>query len=100
MSKIFDFLKDIGTYEERKIGKDDVDGLIVSTAFTSDEGYETAIGDTDGFHPVERYVSKKEAISGHQKWCKEAIKLKEIIQLGGLGGMVGPSVTILKRKKV
>jgi hypothetical protein len=100
MSNIFDFLNDMGTYEDRKIGREYVDGLTVSTAFTSDEGYETAIGDSEGFHPVERYDSKGEAISGHEKWCKEAITLKEIIELGGLGGLVGSSVVSLKRKKI
>lgn len=55
--------------EERTIGKDVVDKFIVSTMFTCDEGFETAICD-DLVHVVERYKNKETAIKGHEKWVK------------------------------
>ncbi len=96
---IFDFLKDIDNYETRKVAKDEVSGLEVSTAFTSDEGYETAILDENGAHAVERYASKEEAETGHKKWLEKAKDLSKITVLGGLGGMVGEKIIILKRGK-
>lgn len=69
----FDFLEDIGNYEDRKVDRTIcANGIIVSTAFTSDEGYETALIDRSGAHPVERYGDKQEAINGHSKWVKFA----------------------------
>ena len=67
------FLKDIGNYELRKIGRDTSDsGIEVSTAYTSDEGYETALLDKNGVHPVERYDNRKTAEQGHKKWLEFA----------------------------
>lgn len=79
----FSFLKDIGNYESRKVGRDEIRGFVVSTAFTSDEGFETAIGDANGFHPVERYSSKEDAIGGHKKWCAGIESgMTSIVELG------------------
>lgn len=69
----FDFLKDIGTYSDRVIGRDNVNGFTISTAFTSDEGYETAIIDKNNTHPVERYPDKEASIKGHKKWKKKMV---------------------------
>lgn len=71
-----------GNYENRKLGRTEVGTLTVSTAYTTDCGYETAIIDKNGVHPVERYDSKAEAELGHEKWCKEAETVTEVIKLG------------------
>lgn len=85
---MFEFLNDAFNYEDRKVGKAEINGLIVSTAFSSDEGYETALNDINGWHPVERYESKEDSQKGHEKWCKKAKTVKTIIRLGGFGGLV------------
>jgi hypothetical protein len=79
MNGMFDFFNDFGNYESRKIGRDEVNGLEVSTCDTSDEGYETAILDSEGVYPVERYSTKKAAIRGHKKWCNEAKSITKTI---------------------
>ena len=83
---VFEFLKDIGNYQDRVIGRDDINGITISTAFTSDEGFETALVDSKGVHPIERYSSKEEAIVGHKKWKEKMQKPpKKIIELGAWG---------------
>lgn len=94
---MFEFLKDIGNYESRKLGRTTVNGLTVSTAYTSDEGYETAIIDENGVHPVERYLSKEDAQIGHDKWCKKAETVETVTKLGGLGGLVDDQVITIIR---
>ena len=84
MPGIFDFLKDAGNYESRKVERTEVSGLIVDTCYTSDEGYETAIIDQNGAYPVERYDSKELAIIGHEAWCDKAKTITEITELGWL----------------
>jgi hypothetical protein len=96
---MFNFLQDAGNYESRKVGRDDVNGLTVSTAYSSDEGYETAIIDAESVHPVERYNSKEEAIDGHQKWCKKAITIKSVVVLGWQG-LVGETEKELQRTPI
>ena len=69
------FLQDLDNYEDRKVGRIDREengGIGVSTAYTSDEGYETALLDKNGIHPVERYETKEQAESGHKKWIQFA----------------------------
>ena len=88
---MFEFLQDIGNYEDRKVGKDEVNDFVISTVYTSDEGYETAIIDENGTHPVERYSDIIEAKEGHQKWIKKAKEFKtgdEVIKLGWQSGLV------------
>lgn len=94
---MFEFIKDINNYEDRKVARTQVKDLIVSTVFSSDEGYETAIID-DNVYPVERYKTKEEAIKGHEEWCKKAETITEITMLGGFGGLVEDRKIILKRK--
>ena len=72
-----DFLKDINNYEQRKIARispEDNNGIGVSTCYSSDEGYETALlcATDRGVIPVERYLTKEEAILGHAKWVEFA----------------------------
>lgn len=64
--------KDIGTYEQRKVARTDVEGLGVSTAYTTDCGFETAILAEDTTHIVERYESREDAEVGHAKWVEFA----------------------------
>jgi hypothetical protein len=66
---MFEFINDIGNYESRKISRDKSEsGIIVSTCYTSDHGYETALIDSKGVYPVERYSNVEDAKRGHCKW--------------------------------
>lgn len=94
---MFEFINDIGNYDTRKLGRTDVNGVTVSTAYTSDEGYETAILDANGVHPVERYDSKSEAEAGHREWCKKAETVETVTKLGGFGGLVDDEVITIVR---
>lgn len=88
---MFSFLQDMGNYESRKVGRDtSKSGIEVSTAYTSDEGYKTALLDSKDVHPVERYASRDEAEKGHVKWLKFAHDAdgKTVFKLGCLGGWV------------
>lgn len=73
---LFGFMSDYGNYESRKVGRTDINGYTIDTAYTSDYGYETAIwkdGQSD-MAIVERYGSKTDAVEGHNKWvefCKD-----------------------------
>ncbi len=85
--KLNAFISNIDTYNynDRKIGRSLVNGLIISTVLTSDEGYETAIGDATGhYYPVERHKDKESAIFGHQHWCEQAEAIESVRMLGWL----------------
>lgn len=71
---LFDTMGMIGNYDDRKVAMAEMgNGLIVSTAWTTDEGYETAIILTDGeVCPVARYATKELATSGHPVWVEFA----------------------------
>ena len=60
-------------YDARKINRinpEDNNGIGVSTVYTSDiNEFETALLDSQGAHPVERYFNEKDAIDGHEKWA-------------------------------
>ena len=61
----------LGNYEDRMVGRTELDnGLCVSTAYTTDNGYETAILTEEEVYPVERYGfnGKGEAVAGHERW--------------------------------
>ena len=71
---MFSSLKNLGTYDQRKIKNDQSGGGVVNTAsvYDSPRPYETGIK-----HPnyrdgkwiiVECYDSMEEALAGHQKW--------------------------------
>lgn len=88
LSDMFMFLNDADNYEERKVcPKETVHGIIVSTALTSDCGYETAVGDKgENFHPVERYDTQEEAFKGHTEWVKRIQDgQRSFTKLGWLG---------------
>lgn len=97
---ILDFIWDIGNYEDRKVNNEEIDGITISTAWTSDEGYETALCDaTDKFYPVERYLTKSGAEEGHKKWCKKIKNgIETITILGGFNGLVPDEQYKLKRE--
>lgn len=102
MLGIFSFVKDIGNYEDRKVARtnhEDNKGIGVSTAYSSDEGYETALLDKNGVHPVERYENKSDAEIGHKKWVSKSKRIKTVIKLGGFGGLVDNKRIVLKRYK-
>ncbi len=86
-SKLLDSMNNIDNYENRKlmrIDPEDNGGIGVSTADTSDMGFETALLDQNGVHPVERYENEEDAKLGHVKWVEFAKKGKEkpVIKLG------------------
>lgn len=95
-SKMFEFLNDIGNYEKRKLGKTEVNGLTVSTAYTSDEGYETALIDKNGVHPVERYPDKEAAEMGHAAWCEKAKTIETVTELGCWGLVEDEQIQIVR----
>ena len=96
---MFEFLQDIDNYDSRKVSRTEVNGLIVSTAHTSDEGYETALLDdgTPDVHPVERYKSRELAEAGHKRWMAFAKKAKNGTKIKKLGawGIVPDSEIML-----
>lgn len=97
---MFEWLNDIGNYGDRKIDRTEVPGFIVSTCLTSDEGYETAICDASGAHPVERYASGNAAANGHKRWVKKMTHNppKTITKLGAWGIIEDEEKTLVARK--
>lgn len=91
-------VKTFESYDNRKVAdKVTVKGLIISTCWTSDFGYETAVLDKNHAYPVERYKTKKEALKGHKRWIKKAETLEEIVCLGTPDGLVGDKKVKLVR---
>jgi hypothetical protein len=70
------------SYETRAVGRDASDGLIISTAFTTDYGFETAIISADKVRVVARWRSKEEAEIGHIEWCSKVVGMETVIALG------------------
>lgn len=67
---IFNFLKDFGTYESRKVARDEFDWGFISTAAVSDGSrpYETAVEKNGYMVIVEAYDTKEQAHMGHLEW--------------------------------
>lgn len=81
--KVMDAIESMkGNLEERKLGRTEIGKITVSTVYTPDMGYETAILDSNGVYPVERYTSKELASKGHEVWVEKAPTLTEVTQLG------------------
>lgn len=97
---MFEFLKDWDNYQKRKVAKQDANGITVSTCYTSDEGYETALIDEVAVYPVERYKTKEDAEKGHKKWMVKALTATTIKYLGGFKGIIPDSEVELVRPKV
>lgn len=88
---------DLSDYDSRKVARDEVNGLTISTCWTSDFGYETAVIDENGPHPVERYKTKTAATKGHKVWLEKAKTLKHITELGTGDGIIEDEVITLTR---
>ena len=74
ISMLYGIQSDMYNYKDRKVA-DKVkleNGLKISSCYTSDRGYETAIGYNDEWYPVERYEDKDDCIQGHSKWTEWA----------------------------
>ncbi len=95
-------LKAIGdmslNYDSRKVSRDKAGNTEVSTVYTTDEGYETALIDSDGeVYPVERYPDRERSVDGHAKWVNAVQSgTKTFTRLGGLDGCVGTKEITLK----
>lgn len=65
---------DRDNYNDRKVAEQVKleNGLKISSCYTSDRGYETAIGYNDEWYPVERYADKDDCVQGHSKWTEWA----------------------------
>ena len=88
------------SYNSRKVDdKYTFDGLTVSTVFTEDMGYETAIIDSNEVTVVERYPDKKSSAKGHFKWI-EWINNKDNneVQDVGYGNLIDSFTVKLKRR--
>ena len=87
------------TYEFRKVLETTLEThLRISTAWTDDNGYETALCDVNGTHPVERYKSRNAAVVGHAKWVKFADNpANETITKLGYGSLIPDEEITLKR---
>jgi hypothetical protein len=78
-----------------QVGRTQVGGFVVSTVLTPDEGYETAVMDVAGTHPVERYVGEPAAKEGHARWV-EKIKSGEAIVTELPYGAIPAAVVVLE----
>jgi hypothetical protein len=100
MHDIFTMLDGIIKGPGERLASDAVNGLVISTVFTTDlEVYETAIQDASGlFYPVQRYADKAEAIEGHKSWCDKSASLTEIVRLG-FGNSISNKTIVLQREQ-
>lgn len=72
-------------YAERVVGRvepEENEGVGVSTVLSPDWGYETALLDAKGAHPVERYPTREAAEAGHLRWIEKSKHLAEVFELG------------------
>ena len=94
---MFEFLNQ-PPYSERVVDRTNIGNVIVSTAHTIDHGYETAIIDKNGAHPVERYKTREEAEAGHMVWCLKADTIKTVTELGWLDLVKDSTIEISHEK--
>lgn len=73
-----------------------VDEVVVSTALTGDLGYETAILDAEGAHPVARYVNEEQARTGHAWWRKHIIGKQVVTELGYPGALDDEEICLVR----
>lgn len=79
-----EFIDDISK-NSNKLFRTEVYGLIISSVYTPDCGFETAIIDKNNIYVVERYKNEQKLSEGHKKWCKKAKTLKNVRELSWLG---------------
>ena len=103
LDMVFELIKTTGDsvgaskYARRNtIGKNNVNGLIISTVVTVDLGPETAIIDKNGTHPVQRYNDKVEAEKGHAEWVEKAKTIKKVTKLGYPGITEDKEITLVR----
>lgn len=73
-------------------------GIGVSTVDTNDLGLETALLDSNGTHPVERYASIEAAKEGHSRWVEFAKNGDgKPVQKLGYGDLVKHRIICLKK---
>lgn len=77
-----------GQAQSKPMARDYVDGLVIDTCQTSDLGYETAIMDEVGAHPVARYETGPMAMKGHAWWCKWADEGHRTVHRLGYPGLI------------
>ena len=104
MPNLYDLIKNCNpnirdTYESRKVAEDILDNnLRVSTVWTDDYGFETAI-DNGEVLPVERYTSREDAVKGHKKWMDYAADPKNTtVTKLGYDGLVDDVIVTLRGK--
>lgn len=85
MDGIFGLIQGITSGPAPKLGRDVVNGYLISTVDSYDQGPETAVIDSGGTHVVQRYYDKAEALKGHKKWVKRAEKFKPGKKLTDVG---------------
>jgi hypothetical protein len=90
-------IKSISSGGIKSLSKTKRYGLTISTIWISDLGYETAIFDMVGAHPVERCESKKEALVNHEKWVNKSNRLVTILKLGYPNSSIKDEEITLKR---
>ena len=96
-SAMMAIMTDADNYEDRKVAKTRKrNGITVSTAYSSDCGYETALFDENGIHPVERYKDRDEAEVGHRKWVRNAKPNMTVTKLGDADGWVEDEDVVLQ----
>ena len=101
INEVMNFENVMGSYDDRKLAEiEETKGLKISTCWTDDMGFETAIIDKVGVHPVERYQSRKEALDGHYKWIDFAKDLSNhfVLKLG-YGELIEDKTIKLSREK-
>lgn len=98
LSMLGGMVKDWDNYEARKVGRNEVNGVTVSTCYASDAGYETAILDAVNVYPVERYANRQAAEDGHKRWMLIALDIETITDVG-YGESIAPKVILLQRRQ-
>ena len=88
------------SYERRKIGRDEVGGLVVSTCLVEDLClYETALCDCVAAHPVERYGLSSNAEEGHARWVRwTADRANTTVTKLGYMDFIKPEEIVLQRE--
>lgn len=74
---LFDFVQDMGNYQDRCVGRDNYEWGFISTAAVSDgqQPFETAVRHTEYNNGkiviVEAYDTREAALAGQGKWVKK-----------------------------
>lgn len=74
--------------EGARITPEENGGVGVSTVLSQDFGWETALLDAIGAHPVQRYETRDEALAGHDAWVAKAKDGLNVTKLGSEDGAV------------